>query len=1120
MKINSLQNERVSKYNAGIFPAKNSPNTSRIRKYSAIALLALAGTSLSTPVFASPPFLAGKYIKIGVNGSTGTLGSGGNNPPGILYDGTGTGTFNPSYDYLTPGSPFEGFTLSGTKGGSAFQANANNDSSYHLAGGGQWTSTGLADYSGVAHGGSTYDQRMVWTGTYQSGGVDFFKITNDYFFNVDGQQLNIVTTVEALTDLTGLNFARYTDPDARAAAGDSSATKNFIGASGVAASDIVYAEALVSKYVIGLFTTDSTTHKAAVTSWTQNPALYVAGGQVRAQGDDTIGLGFNLGNLLSGSSLSIGYKYIFGTNIAAAVGAAGGGSGGVAVKPNIDLAKPYGVNDLNSGAVNPVFEGGTLTLNSGGAVNSNFSVTKAGGAIDTADNDLAASGKFAGEGVVEKKGGGVLTVTGENTHGGFNVQGGTLAFNGDAALGAPTAPVILGGGGTLRPLGDLTLDRGVLIDAGETGGFDTAGHTVTLGGVVSGGALVKQGGGTLVLTGANSQSGLQVGGGQVVVGQAGALGAPGGQVVLNGGNLAFGQNMSIGQSLNVSGAGGGFDTAGHDVVLTGAVSGDACLIKTGAGHLSLNAAGGNAIGACVRQGQLSFNNVFNGRVWVDPTGMASGGGRVNGDVEVSGVLAPGNSPGRLEVAGNLVQNAGSTLALDIDGLTPGVGAGHYDTLVISGTYTAGGTIAPTLRGISGSATNSFTPKIGDAFQVVSAEGGVGGTYASLTQPAAGLAANSRFEVVYLPKAVVLAVTPDSYRKLGGRGNAGAFGAAADRLRPAAGSPVGSAGAALAGGLAGLNEAQLVRVMHQASGELHASALDSTLAGGQSLRAQIAGRFGDGFSGERHLWGDAGRQNWKLKADGRAMGYDAERSTVVFGVDRTFSSSLLAGVAVSYGENDIDGAVGGRANAVSYQAHAYGAWLTGDYYVQGVVSGGVDTYKVNRRVDLSTGARLYSSKVDGSSLSADVEAGRKFAYGPATWTLAAGLSGDRAKRDGVRETGDAAAALAIAEADRTSIQARVGGKVEGQVELAGATLKPQASVFVMQELGDKSSRLDVTLQGQRFAIDAADPGATAVELSTGVSGQIGQRGRLGLGYGYRWSDKAQSHALNAVVSIRW
>src|SRR3546814_1314161 len=84
---------------------------------------------------------------------------------------------------------------------------------------------------------------------------------------------------------------------------------------------------------------------------------------------------------------------------------------------------------------------------------------------------------------------------------------------------------------------------------------------------------------------------------------------------------------------------------------------------------------------------------------------------------------------------------GSLLALDIDGLTPGNGAGHYDTLVLTGAnsvYTADGTIAPPLRGITGSANNDFTPKIGQTFQAVTAEGGVQGTFDALEQPSAGL----------------------------------------------------------------------------------------------------------------------------------------------------------------------------------------------------------------------------------------------------------------------------------------------------------------------------------------------------------------------------------------------
>jgi len=235
----------------------------QISGVSRLVLVAAAGLALGLPTAAAAvpapanEILSGDYIKIGLN-DKGTLGVGGNTSPGVLYDGTGTGAFNPAYDYLTPGTPFEGFTVSGTAGAD-FTATNNNSNLGAAA-----ISGVLTSYNGVAHDGVTNDNRAVWTGTY--GGL--FNITHDYAFNDDGQQLNIGTTIEALADLTNLTFARFTDPDAVAAAGDSSATNNFRGATGVPESDLVYAEALASKYVIGLYTNDATTHNSAVTGWT------------------------------------------------------------------------------------------------------------------------------------------------------------------------------------------------------------------------------------------------------------------------------------------------------------------------------------------------------------------------------------------------------------------------------------------------------------------------------------------------------------------------------------------------------------------------------------------------------------------------------------------------------------------------------------------------------------------------------------------------------------------------------------------------------------------------------------------------------------------------------------
>lgn len=283
------------------------------------ALIALSTVSFAQTagsIFA----LEGDYIKIGVS-DYGTIGSKGNESPGIMYDNTGTRTFNNSYDYLTPGAPFEGFTISATAGGTPFSVTNNN------MGGGPLTGI-LTNYSGIAYAGETFDNRAVWVSTNDAN----FNLTNDVRFNNSQKFVDITSSLTAKVAMTDLYFARFIDPDARAADGDSSATTNTLGYSPIPATNVVFSEALVSKYALGLYSGQVGNVGTGISSaWSTDPITYFSGIN-DGNGDYTIGIAFKVSSLGVGDLATFRYAYIFGpsTLTAGAYAVSSGAGGGTA----------------------------------------------------------------------------------------------------------------------------------------------------------------------------------------------------------------------------------------------------------------------------------------------------------------------------------------------------------------------------------------------------------------------------------------------------------------------------------------------------------------------------------------------------------------------------------------------------------------------------------------------------------------------------------------------------------------------------------------------------------------------------------------------------------------------
>ncbi len=293
-------------------------------------IASLVAAIISSPAFADTASLQGsgmgllqnEWVKAGVNTNTGTLGSGGGTSPGLLFDPTGTGTFNSAYDYLTPGSPFDGFSLK------VDGVNKTNNNTGTI----QITKTGGLTLSNS-------NSTLSWSGaaTY---GSNSWAITNAYTLGTNKPYIDITSTITAGGAASNVYFAKFIDPDSQGMPGDSSATDNVLGYGAIPSTNVAFSEATVSRYALGLYSAASNV-AAGINVWNTQADSYTNAnascgtGVLYCTNDHTIGLTFSWTGVNSGDTLTASYAYIFGPSAfgaasSAVTGGAGGGTPGTA----------------------------------------------------------------------------------------------------------------------------------------------------------------------------------------------------------------------------------------------------------------------------------------------------------------------------------------------------------------------------------------------------------------------------------------------------------------------------------------------------------------------------------------------------------------------------------------------------------------------------------------------------------------------------------------------------------------------------------------------------------------------------------------------------------------------
>ncbi|MCC5884910.1 MAG: filamentous hemagglutinin N-terminal domain-containing protein [Gammaproteobacteria bacterium] len=394
---------------------------------------------------------------------------------------------------------------------------------------------------------------------------------------------------------------------------------------------------------------------------------------------------------------------------------------------------------------------GTTTQNSGTLQVPNLSLatgmtlTQNGGSITT-------PGTFDVRGTLTQQAGTLSAGTIQFPAGGSAMLSGTLTANAAAISGGS-----LGIGGTAN-IGMLGLSAGNL---GGPGVINVSNRVDWIGGAINGVGTLNLG---------SASTGTISGAGRTLTGF----------TLNNAGTLALGSNLALAGgatlrntgTLNIAGAGGAgvtlsgsaaetLDNGGSLVASTPLTLGVRTVTGGGftAPTLTLSAntpmsvIGGsmNVAGTFAVAGDLMLLGGSLAATTTNVTGSIGGIGTVTGNLNNSGILSPGTSPGEFTIDGNFTQSDLGTLVIEFDGdvSEPGV---DFDLLTITGSASFDGTLELiALEGFSGTFGTSFQP-----ITYASATGG----FARIVQPGEGIQFTPMFGPNGLTAEVTAALNPD------------------------------------------------------------------------------------------------------------------------------------------------------------------------------------------------------------------------------------------------------------------------------------------------------------------------------------------------------------------------
>jgi outer membrane autotransporter protein len=659
----------------------------------------------------------------------------------------------------------------------------------------------------------------------------------------------------------------------------------------------------------------------------------------------------------------------------------------------------------------------------------------------------------------------------------------------------------------------------------------------------SGSAIEVDGGGTVVNTGTiksltsngnTSDAGINFSGAGSVTNSGTIESTTGGKAIIFNGALIHTLTLDTGSILGGNVQGG----SGTDNLVLKGIGTETISKFLSFETLSMQGTEWNLLGtgtfttsSTVSSGFLHVNGQLTSpTVTIDAAGKLGGTGTVVGNIVNNGTLAPGNSIGTLNVTGNYTQAAGSTYSVELNTIAS-------DLINITGTATIlPGTTVSVLAAIG-----AYT--LGQQYTILTAAGGVAGTYTTLTDNAPFV----DFILSYDPTNVYLSViaTGVPFAQVAQSPNQQAAAGAITSL--GAGNPVFDA-------VMLLNTPDALRAFDLLSGEIHASIAGTLLGDSRFLRDAITGRLhqaGGGLASlfaQRIATSDAGADALAYAGDGRKQGSidralakapapvtawgqafgawgrnatDGNASTLtqktggfILGIDSTLGNDAWRfGIAGGYQRTFVD--VGDRSSSGRIDGYHAVAYAGGQYGPVGVRLGAAYTWNeisTDRMIAFPGFADATSSSYGGGTAQAFGEIGYAFDYHHLALEPFAGLAVVGVHTNGFAEAGGAASLIGAAS-DTSATFSTAGLRVAAALP-GTAGLVAKGTIGWRHAFGTvtPTAQLAFAAGGTPFTVAGVPIAEDAALIEAGLDGRLSDHETLSIAYDGQLGSKAQQHEI--------